>query len=103
MLGGVVEGLSSNPTVGHKNIFQHLPAQLIYYFSPYQSSKSNPAFVIRLPENSHCQASSQWEPLLNQERIRQGKERDGMGSIFQQLFQRYSGPLSPTGPTASRL
>ena len=26
VLGGVAEVVSSNPTVGHKNIFQHLPA-----------------------------------------------------------------------------
>ena len=26
VLGGVVEVMSSIPTVGHKNIFQHLPA-----------------------------------------------------------------------------
>ena len=26
VLGGVVEFVSSNPTMGHKNIFQHLPA-----------------------------------------------------------------------------
>ena len=26
VLGGVVEVVNSNPTVGHKNIFQHLPA-----------------------------------------------------------------------------
>ena len=38
VLGGVAEVLSSNPTVGHKNIFQHLPAKLIYYISSYQSS-----------------------------------------------------------------
>ena len=25
VLGGVVEVVSLNPTVGHKNIFQHLP------------------------------------------------------------------------------
>ena len=25
VLGGVAEVVSSNPTVGHKNIFQHLP------------------------------------------------------------------------------
>ena len=28
VLGGVAEVVSSNPTVGHKNIFQHLPAFL---------------------------------------------------------------------------
>ena len=38
MLGGVVEVVSSIPMVGHKNIFQHLPAYLIYYISPYKSS-----------------------------------------------------------------
>ena len=38
VLGGVVEVVSSIPAVGHKNIFQHLPALLIYYISPYQSS-----------------------------------------------------------------
>ena len=26
VLGDVAEVVSSNPTVGHKNIFQHLPA-----------------------------------------------------------------------------
>ena len=26
VLGGVAEVVSSNPTLGHKNIFQHLPA-----------------------------------------------------------------------------
>ena len=26
VLGGVAEVVSSNPAVGHKNIFQHLPA-----------------------------------------------------------------------------
>ena len=26
VLGGVAEVMSSNPTLGHKNIFQHLPA-----------------------------------------------------------------------------
>ena len=26
VLGGVAEVVSSNPTVGHKNVFQHLPA-----------------------------------------------------------------------------
>ena len=37
VLGSVVEVLSSNPAVGHKysNIFQHLPAKLIYYISLY--------------------------------------------------------------------
>ena len=34
VLGGVAEVVSSNPTVGHKNIFQHLPAKLICYTSP---------------------------------------------------------------------
>ena len=29
VLGGVADVVSSNPTVGHKNIFQHSPAYLI--------------------------------------------------------------------------
>ena len=33
VLGGVAEVVSSNATVGHKNIFQHLPAYLIYIYT----------------------------------------------------------------------
>ena len=40
MLGVVVEVVSSTPTVGHKNIFQHFPAKLIYYISPYIYDKT---------------------------------------------------------------
>ena len=35
VLGGVVEVVSSYPTVGHENIFKHFPTSLIYYISPY--------------------------------------------------------------------
>ena len=35
VLGGVAEIVSSDPTVGHKNIFQHLPANLFNFISPY--------------------------------------------------------------------
>ena len=34
VLGGVAEVEISNSTVGHKNIFQHLPAYVIYFISP---------------------------------------------------------------------
>ena len=40
MLGVVVEVMSSTPAVGHKNIFQHFPAKLIYYISPYIYNKT---------------------------------------------------------------
>ena len=30
VLGGVADVMSSNPTVGHKIFFQHLPAYLVY-------------------------------------------------------------------------
>ena len=33
VLGGVAEVVSSNPTVGHKNIFQHLPAVDLLFLS----------------------------------------------------------------------
>ena len=39
VLGSVAEVVSSNPTVGHKNIFQHLLALNLYQFLFLCSSK----------------------------------------------------------------
>ena len=35
-------------------------------------------FAMRRLENSFCQSSSEWVPSPNQERLRQGNERDGL-------------------------
>ena len=69
---------------------------------------------VRSRETRFCHPSDDWKTLSvnsaengyfsNQERVNQRKdERKGMGSASHQLCPRYSGPLTPTAPTAIRL
>ena len=60
-------------------------------------------FAMRRLENSPCQRSSEWVPFSNEGRLRQRKKRDGLHLSARELCPRYSGTLTPTAPTATRL
>ena len=55
---------------------------------------------MRQLENSFCQSSSKWVPFSNWERIRQGKERDG---LFSSAVSKIQLDTNPHCPTAIRL
>ena len=58
---------------------------------------------LRYPATGNlCQSRRKWVLLSNQEKIRQLKERRGMGSVFHMLFPRYSVPL-PHCPNGCKL
>ena len=58
--------------------------QTLYYGaeSCWKVMRSGLGFTIQWLENSLCQLSSKWVPFLNQEKIKQQKDRDGFGLSF---------------------